>query len=105
MGVHLLCRATMPWVSTGMRIVLRDRENGRFFRADGSWMTDPLEAMFFESKSLAFRFARARGLPDTEIVLVGPDDHRGGAWHPQFAPGIPDSIRSGQPADPAERAS
>lgn len=55
-----------------MRIVLRSKVTGRYYRGRSDWIADPAQALFFHNSPGALLFARLNGIPDvTAEVLLG----------------------------------
>jgi hypothetical protein len=51
-----------------VKIVLRDRESGRYFRSALEWVTNPYDALTFQNILEAEEFCRARSLHQVQFI-------------------------------------
>jgi len=51
-----------------VKIVLRDRETGRYFRDHHLWVTNPYDALTFRNILEAEEFCRAQSLPRLQVI-------------------------------------
>jgi hypothetical protein len=59
-----------------VRIVLRDKESGLYYRSHAEWATNGYEALTFSNILEAEEFCRVRGLNDLQLIQQSGYFHR-----------------------------
>jgi hypothetical protein len=62
--------------SMRVKIVLRDKKTGRYYRDTGEWVANPYDALTFSNILEAEEFCRARGLSDLQMIQQAGYFHR-----------------------------
>jgi hypothetical protein len=72
-----------------VKIVLRNKEDGRYYRGPGEWVTNPYDALTFQNIIQAEDFCRAHELDGLQLIQQSGYFHR----PLRYTPAAPRTLR------------
>jgi hypothetical protein len=68
-----------------VKIVLRERDSGKYYRGDAQWVSNPYDALTFQNIIEAEEFCRTHGLTDLQVIQQSGYFHRPLRYAPKSA--------------------